>query len=278
MTISFAGALGHAPGIVAWRDAAPAHQQERIYGGFDQLRRELVASEADVLILFTSEHWANFFLDHVSPFCIGRADQYTGPIEPWLKIDKAIIKGDPELAEELITACYANDLEPGFSHEMKFDHGTMIPLHFLTPQMDIPIVPIVINTLMPPQPSVRRCLELGRIVGEKARRSNKRIGLIATGGLSHDPGERNHGFIDQGFDRAFLDTLSAGDIARLSRYSVSDFAAAGAGAIELLSWIALAGALQRFTGDVIAYEAVEPWATGIGVMSFAGYATTMPQP
>jgi hypothetical protein len=89
--------------------------------------------------------------------------------------------------------------------------------------------------------------------------------------LSHDPGERNHGFIDQTFDRTFLAAVSAGDVSRLSRYSVSDFAAAGAGTIELLSWVALAGALQSFTGEVIAYEAVEPWATGIGVMSFSGY-------
>jgi hypothetical protein len=272
MTISFAGALGHAPGIVAWRDAAPPHQQDQIYGGLDRLRQALVASAPEVLILFTSEHWANFFLDHVSPFCVGRAAAYSGPIEPWLKIEKTTIKGDPKLAEEVVLGCYANDLEPGFSYEMEFDHGTMIPLHFLTPQMDIPVVPIVINTLMPPQPSVRRCLQLGHAVGEIARRSNKRIGLVATGGLSHDPGERNHGFIDQSFDRRFLETLGTGDVARLGKYSVSDFASAGAGAIELLSWIALAGALENFTGEVIAYEAVEPWATGIGVMSFSGYA------
>jgi aromatic ring-opening dioxygenase catalytic subunit (LigB family) len=250
MTISFAGALAHAPGIVAWRDAAPAGQQQQIYSGLDRLRDALAASAPQALVVFTSEHWANFFLDHVSPFCIGRAEAYSGPVEPWLKIEKTTIKGDSELAEEILLGCYAGDVEPGFSYEMTFDHGTMIPLHFLTPDMDIPIVPIVINTLMPPQPSVRRCMELGHIVGEIARRSRRRIGLVATGGLSHDPGERNHGFIDQGFDRRFLETLSTGNMARLRDYTVLDFAAAGA---------------------VLAYEAVEPWATGIGVMSFSGY-------
>jgi hypothetical protein len=36
-----------------------------------------------------------------------------------------------------------------------------------------------------------------------------------------------------------------------------------------LSWIALAGALDGHKGEVIAYEAVKPWATGVGLMTFA---------
>ena len=34
MTIAFAGAIGHAPGITAWRDAAPVAQKDRLYAGF----------------------------------------------------------------------------------------------------------------------------------------------------------------------------------------------------------------------------------------------------
>jgi hypothetical protein len=36
-----------------------------------------------------------------------------------------------------------------------------------------------------------------------------------------------------------------------------------------LSWVALAGAMQGARGEVLAYEAVKPWATGIGLMMFA---------
>jgi aromatic ring-opening dioxygenase catalytic subunit (LigB family) len=269
MTIAFACALGHAPGIVAWSEAAPPAQREALEAGFTRLRGELAAARVDELILFTSEHWANFFLDHISAFCVGRAEHFDGPVEPWLKIDPVSVPGAPDTAERLLLACYEAGIEPGFTYEMKFDHGTIVPLHYLTPQMDVPVVPIVINTLAPPQPSSRRCLELGRVVGEFARASDRRIGLVATGGMSHDPGELRHGWIDQAFDRRFLDDLSTGDLDRITRYSVADLAAAGAGAIELLGWIALAGALGSYTGEVIAYEAVEPWATGIGLMRFA---------
>ena len=83
-------------------EAAPVEQKDRVYCAFDKLRRELDASGSDTLIVLTSEHWANFFLDHIGAFCIGKAETYSGPIEPWLKIEKQQIKGDPQLAAELI--------------------------------------------------------------------------------------------------------------------------------------------------------------------------------
>ena len=163
MPISFACATSHAPGITAWSNAAPAGQKDRVYGAFDRLRRELDASATDTLIVLTSEHWANFFLDHIGAFCVGRAEAYRGPIEPWLGISKSEIKGDPELAAELLEASYDSGIEPSFAYELEFDHGTMVPLHFLAPRMDRPVVPILFNTLAVPQPSARRCLELGRV-------------------------------------------------------------------------------------------------------------------
>ena len=63
--------------------------------GFDKLRQELDASGTETLIVLTSEHWANFFLDHIGAFCIGKAESYSGPIEPWLKIEKQTDQGRP---------------------------------------------------------------------------------------------------------------------------------------------------------------------------------------
>jgi 2,3-dihydroxyphenylpropionate 1,2-dioxygenase len=274
MALCFACALGHAPGIVAWREAAPAEQRERLYSAFGQLRTRLEAARVEALVLFTAEHWANFFLDHISPYCIGRAQEFSGPVEPWLKIDKVAVKGAPDLAEAILTACHERDIEPSFSYELDLDHGTMIPLHFLTPGMNVPIVPIVINTLAPPLPTPVRCFRLGQAVGEVVRRDARRLGVIATGGMSHDPGEVNHGRIDEGFDREFLDAMQHADAERLQHYTLDELRGAGAGAVELLNWIALGGALQGARGEVLAYEPVVAWATGIGAMSFKVMSTS----
>src|SRR5262245_2791163 len=144
----------------------------------------------------------------------------------------------------------------------------MIPMHFVVPDMNVAVVPIMINTLADPQPSVKRCMALGRVIGDVVRHSSRRIGLVATGGLSHDPGERNHGYIDQEFDRGFLDAMESGDLNRLSGYTVESFAAAGAGTIELLSWVALAAAMRGSRSELIAYEPISQWAAGVGMMSY----------
>ncbi|HEY4295620.1 MAG TPA: hypothetical protein VGM85_04035 [Paraburkholderia sp.] len=266
MTIAFAAALGHAPGITAWPAAADAGQRERLDEGFAEIRRRFEIAQVDELVLFTSEHWTNFFLDHVSPFCIGRGECFKGPVEPWLNVPATQVTGNPELASQLIAAAAQGDVDVSFADELAFDHGTMVPLHFLTPDMTVPVVPVFVNTLAAPQPSPRRCARLGESLHDVLANSSKRYGIVATGGMSHDPGERNHGFIDEDFDRCFLDLMEKGDLARLEALSVDDLLRAGAGAVELLGWIALAGALRQFSGETVAYEAVRPWATGIGLM------------
>lgn len=268
MPIVFAAATSHAPGITAWTEAAEPQQKDRLYAALEQLRRGLEAARVEKLILLTSEHWVNFFLDHIGAFCVGRGSEFTGPVEPWLRVERTRVPGDPPLAQAIIDACYDNGFEPAFSEEMVLDHGTMVPLHFLTPLMRTPCVPIMFNTLAAPQPSASRCYDLGRVIGRVAAALPDRIGIVATGGMSHDPGERNHGIIDEAFDRRFLEVMERGDEGALRAYTREQFAAAGAGAFELLAWIALRGALAEAPGTTLAYEAVHPWATGSGVMAF----------
>lgn len=267
MPIVFAAAMSHAPGITAWPEAAPAEQRERLDAAFGLLGERLRAAKADALVVLTSEHWANFFLDHVGAFCVGRAGVYHGPVEPFLRIERRELAGDAELGGQIVEAAYENGFEPSYSYELQFDHGTMVPLYKLG-VADTPIVPVYFNTLVAPQPSAARSLGFGRVIGDVLARSDARIGVLATGGMSHDPGELRHGIIDTDFDRLFIERMERGDLEGLQTYSRQDFAAAGAGAFELLAWVALQGALNGARGHTLAYEAVVPWATGIGLMEF----------
>jgi aromatic ring-opening dioxygenase catalytic subunit (LigB family) len=268
MPFVFAAAASHAPGITAWPDAPPADQRATVHDAFAAMRSELEAARVDALIMLTSEHWANFFLDHIGAFCVGRGDGFSGPVEPWLNVPKAVVPGAPDLATQIVEAAYANGVEPSYAHELEFDHGTMVPLHFLTPAMNVPVVPVIFNTLASPQPAAKRCFAFGEIIGNVARASSQRIGIVATGGMSHDPGERNHGMIDSDFDARFLSAMSTADDAALTAITSAQFAAAGAGAFELLSWIALRGALGGATGKILGYAPTVAWATGLGFMTF----------
>jgi hypothetical protein len=111
---------------------------------------------------------------------------------------------------------------------------------------------------------------LGRLLGEKLQRIPERIALLATGGLSHWPGEAKHGKINIPFDRKFLATLVTGDLAQLTQYTHEEInAEAGSGGHEIRTWIALAGAVQSWKASLVAYEPVVPWATGCGLVEFS---------
>ncbi len=268
MTIVFAAGVSHAPGSTAWPELAPPEQKQAVYDGYATVRGDLAASGAETVLVFTSEHWTNFFFENMPPFCIGRAEAYRGPVEPWLKVPQTEVPGDPALANEVIAALFDAGINPNYSDELKLDHGTMVPVHFLLSGAMKPVVPVILNTLADPMPSSESCFRLGAAIGETLRATKKKVAVIATGGLSHAPGERAQGFIDAEFDKTFLAAMANADMEALRSLSHERMAAAGGGAHEVRAWIALAGALGGWTGETIAYEAVVPWATGFGLMEF----------
>ncbi len=269
MPIVFACAASHAPGMTAWTEAAPKEQADRFLQSYRTLGERLMASHPDAIVALTVEHWANFFLSGMPTFCIGRAQHYDGPVEEWLRIPKARVPGDRELGAELIEACLDGGFDPLFSDELLLDHATFLPLHFLNPNLAVPLVPIILNTLAPPMPSAKRCFSFGQLLGEILQQSPKRVALIATGGLSHWPGEANHGKINIPFDTKFLETLTGTDRSKLSKYTHEEInTEAGSGGHEIRTWIALAGAVQSWKAEIIAYEPVAPWATGCGLVQF----------
>ncbi|HMA80893.1 MAG TPA: extradiol ring-cleavage dioxygenase, partial [Candidatus Binatia bacterium] len=149
MPMVFACAASHAPGMTAWTEAAPKEQAENFLASYRRLGERLAETKPDAIVALTVEHWANFFLNGMPAFCVGRAAHYDGPIEEWLRIPKARVAGDSVLAGEIIDACLNGGFDPTFSDELLFDHATFLPLHFLNPKMAIPVVPIIINTLTP---------------------------------------------------------------------------------------------------------------------------------
>ena len=268
MPIVYACAASHAPGLTAWREAAAPEQLAKVTGAFEHLRVGLEAARPDRIVLLTSEHWTNFFYDHVGAVCFGRADFYEGPVEPWLKIPRHRVPGDAALSLRLLEHCYENGFEPSHAQELKFDHGSMVPLSFLTPAFNTPVVPILFNTLAAPRCPPRRCLQLGEVLGPMLDAAPERIAVVATGGMSHDPGERNHGFIDTGFDHAFMTAMMTGDLGAIGAYTDAQILAAGAGAMELLAWVCLAGIMRNRLPNYSSYEPVTPWATGIGHLRY----------
>ena len=127
----------------------------------------------------------------------------------------------------------------------------------------VPIVPLVVNTYYPPnQPRPKRCFALGRAVAQAVSRfdSNQRIGIIASGGLSHFT-------IDEELDNTVLQACAQGDEAALASIPPAKL---NSGNSEIRNWIVMAGAAAALRCEWREYVPLyrTPAGTGCG-MAFA---------
>jgi 2,3-dihydroxyphenylpropionate 1,2-dioxygenase len=118
------------------------------------------------------------------PFCIGTAASGVG--------DYGTHSGALDVPAELATACATAvleaDVDVAISAEMDVDHGTVQPLEALLGDATArPVIPVFINSVALPLGPIRRVRALGAAIGEYLMTLDKRVLLVGSGGLSHDP-------------------------------------------------------------------------------------------
>jgi protocatechuate 4,5-dioxygenase beta chain len=265
-------ALAHAPGLTGWLDMAPPDQQERLKKGYAELGRILRASRPDVIVGFANDHLLNLPLDNMPDFCIGTAATWKGPapwFQDWVAIKEYTVGGNPEVAQTLVRELDRRGISFAFRDDLLFDDNWSVPLTTLTPDYDIPLVPVHMNCIVPPTPSARRCFEVGRHVADIVRDhlpAGMRVALMATGGLSHDPGGPRYFQIDEAFDREFLALFERGESKRaLDEMTLDRLRAAGDGGTpELLAWFVPWGAARGGKAKIVCYEPTVALRCGMG--------------
>jgi aromatic ring-opening dioxygenase catalytic subunit (LigB family) len=157
MSLVFAGICSHAPGITGRSHMADPAIVEEFHGAYRNMGADLAAAKPDALIVVAAEHFANFFMNNMPAFAVGMAENYEGPIEDaqWLGIARTAIPGNASLSLRLIREMMQT-VDLAYAEEWKFDHGVMVPLSFLTPQYDLPVIPININCQGPPLAPLHR--------------------------------------------------------------------------------------------------------------------------
>jgi aromatic ring-opening dioxygenase catalytic subunit (LigB family) len=261
----------HAPLITANPESAEQGQKERIHDAMRRLHEELVAARPTALVICSNEHFTNFFYDNLPPFCVGVADGYQGPVETWLRVPQGRVPGQPELGQWLVKEALEHDFDLSFSHELRLDHGMMTVLHFLTPAMDVPVVPIIQNCAVKPMPTLRRCYQLGQELRRAVQAwdaPGERVALVGAGGLSHWVGLPQMGQLNEEFDRWFLQLMAEGRAAEALSLTEEQIETAGNGAHEIRSWLTIAGAMGDRPAEVLAYEGIQAWSTGMGAVTY----------
>lgn len=271
MSLVFAGVCSHAPGITGRKHLADPALSGPLYDAFDAMRARLEATEPDAVVIVSAEHFANFFMNNMPSFAIGMADCYTGPIEDpdWLAIPRTDVPGNRDLAARFIRTVM-DHADVAYAEEWTFDHGIMVPLHFLTPGFDRPVIPVNINCQGPPLAPLARVWEFGVGLGAAARAVPERIAIIGAGGISHWPATPDSGTINEDWDREFLRRWCRNRRDELIDYDDTQvYRDAGQGGFEIRTFIATAAAADGASGVVDHYQPIPIFAVGCTIATLA---------
>jgi hypothetical protein len=255
-------------------------RDEACLAGIKVLGDALKAAKPDVVVVFGDDQQEQFHDDNMPMFAI-----YHGKGLPVVKHNNlrpaawkdAEEKGWAETAPEYeaasdladhliraltdaefdITRCNKLRAEIGVGHAFSFLYRRVLP------GSKVPMVPVMVNTYYPPnQPTPKRCYSFGQAMRKAIESwdSNKRVALMASGGLSHV-------VIDEEIDAMVIDGLKnkkSEVLFQLPRKKLKG------GTSEILNWVALAGAMENRDLKYLEYVTTyrSPAATGCG-MGFA---------
>jgi aromatic ring-opening dioxygenase catalytic subunit (LigB family) len=265
-------ALTHSPGLTGWFDRAPEDQRREARRALDEMRDRLRAARPDVILLFSNDHLLNWPINNTPEYTVGIGAEHVGPADwydEWLALEKYRIPGHPAFARYLVNEGARRRLAFAYRRDMQFDDGVSVPMHYLNPEGDIALVPVTMNCTVPPIPTPARAYEVGTTLREmvQAYPGAERVAVVATGGLSHEPGGPRYFWVDEEFDRWFLGLLRKGDhAALLHECTLERMEAAGSGGTaELLAWM-VALAFTSGPAEVLAYMPAIAWRSGTGMV------------
>jgi 2'-aminobiphenyl-2,3-diol 1,2-dioxygenase large subunit len=238
----------------------------RVVNGIKEIGRQVRATNPDILIVISSDHMFNLNLALQPPFCVGVADSFV----PFGDMDIAQEPrhGSREFAQAFIERAASSGFDLAKAEEFRPDHGIALPLAIIDPDRTIPIVPLLVNINMDPPPSPSRCYALGGVLRttiESDRPKNERVAILATGGLSHWLNIPRHGDVSEQFDHQVMDAIISGRAPELAKMSSAEIVEQGGnGGLEIVNWLIAAGAVPGRSGEIIYYEPIPEWFTGMG--------------
>lgn len=205
----------------------------------------LEAVQPDVLVVFDSDHLNTFFFHNLPTFCVGVSDLTEGPNDTNARLPRYRVPMHEGLAAHAHRYGVTHAFDLSQTQEFEVDHSVLVPLHFLTPRMHVPIVPVFVNGLAPPIPLARRCFELGALIREAvaAWPGAERVAILASGSFSLEVAGPRVGITDEAWMATVLGCLREARTHDLLEQATTErMLAAGNVSGELLNWVAMLGA------------------------------------
>ncbi len=257
----------HAPQLFTRPPTEDPAQLDADIAAMRALGRSLDESKAEVAIVIGSDHLETFFLSAVPTFAIVAGQEskasfagrdYALPVDP--------------LAEELLEKLVAAGFDMTYSQDAVLGHSFAAVYEWVIEGRKIPVVPLFVNTYLPPLPTARRCQQLGAAIRSVIDNSDRRVAIVASGGMSHYPGTWKYPQPAFDFDWWAIAQMERGNIDAL--LSLTSEQLDEVGNTEMLPWMVMFGAIGSQHGELLTYQPT--WHHGHAVMRFIPNRTGAP--
>jgi 2,3-dihydroxyphenylpropionate 1,2-dioxygenase len=167
-----------------WDQVVHVEDARRFRDALGHARDAVAAARPDAAIIIGSNHFRGFWLDMIPAFTLGVGEVIASGEA---KTPSGPQRTDPKFAQALAEHLVDSGTEVAISARLQIDHGQTHAMQYLLPDLDIPVVPLVVNVFAAPLPRIDRCMELGRNIAAavNALPDERRVVVIASGGLSH---------------------------------------------------------------------------------------------
>jgi Catalytic LigB subunit of aromatic ring-opening dioxygenase len=279
--MSYADVLARAPGDAAKRITSEiiTARFHEVQAAMERMAAEIAQAKLDVLVIVGDDQYELFHDEHMPAIALYYGETIRNatkkPIaeDDWYRRAQNRRLEDEHdahypchrpLALHLIEALIAREFDvsalAALSGEQYEGHAYSFVHRRYLQDSALRIVPVFLNTYNPPNaPLPKRCLNLGSALKDAiaAYREDLRVGILASGGLSHF-------VVDESMDRAIIEALRRKDHAFLAAL---DPRTLKGGSSEIRNWIVVAAAAAELHLSWVSYTPAyrTPALTGTGL-------------
>src|SRR5689334_2277508 len=249
----------HAPQLFTYPPTEDPAQLDADIAAMRELGKTLDETKPDAAIVIGSDHLETFFLSAVPTFAIVGGEKskaafarrtYALPIHAF--------------ADELLDKVVNAGFDMTYSQDAELGHAFAAVYEWVIEGRPIPVIPLFVNTYLPPLPTARRCAQLGAAIKDAIAASPYKVAIIASGGMSHYPGAWKYPQPAYDFDWWAIAHMERGHndvLLKLSNEGLDEV-----GNTEMLPWMVMFGAIGNQPGELLTYQPT--WHHGHAVMRF----------
>jgi len=181
MSIELSMLVPHAPSL-CHEDQAPDFQQN-IIAGFKEVSKQISQIKPDLIVL-VSCHWPSTFAHYVdcNPVHKGLLTAQEAP--DMIKDVPYHYPGDEDLANKLVQSGKKAEIpvEGVYGNHFEWDYGTIVPLRYLVPKEDIPVINLSVTLAA----NLEETYKWGQEIAKVLQETKKKVIFISSGALSHN--------------------------------------------------------------------------------------------